>query len=86
MAGVVDWDIATPGDWRFDLVCLAFVCQMYPKTCEPDALATVITVVHEHCDVRRLRRSSWRARPCAHSSSCAVISLIESSLRVGGCR
>ena len=50
VTGVFDWDIATPGDWRFDLVCLAFVCQMYPKTCEPDALATVITAVHDHCD------------------------------------
>ena len=50
VTGVFDWDIATPGDWRFDLVCLAFACQMYPKTCEPDALATVITAVHEHCD------------------------------------
>ena len=50
VTGVFDWDIATPGDWRFDLVNLAFVCQMYPKTCEPDALATVITAVNEHCD------------------------------------
>ena len=51
VTGVVDWDIATPGDWRFDLVSFAFVCQMYPKSCEPDALATVVTAVHEHCDV-----------------------------------
>ena len=51
MTGVVDWDIATPGDWRFDLVSFAFVCQMYPKSREPDVLATVVTAVHEHCDV-----------------------------------
>jgi aminoglycoside phosphotransferase (APT) family kinase protein len=50
VTGVFDWDIATPGDWRFDLVCLAFACQMYPKTCEPGALVTVITAVREHCD------------------------------------
>ncbi len=50
VTGVFDWDIAGPGEWRFDLVNLAFACQMYPKTCEPDALATVIAAVHEHCD------------------------------------
>jgi len=50
VTGVFDWDIATSGDWRFDLVCLAFACQMFPKTCEPDALATVIDAVREHCD------------------------------------
>ena len=50
VTAVFDWDIASPGEWRFDLVNLAFGCQMYPKTCEPDALATVIAAVHEHCD------------------------------------
>jgi thiamine kinase-like enzyme len=50
VTGVFDWDIAGPGDWRFDLVNLAFACQMYPKTCEPDALATVIAAVREHCE------------------------------------
>lgn len=50
VTGVFDWDIASPGEWRFDLVNLAFACQMYPKTCEPDALATVVAAVHEHCD------------------------------------
>jgi len=50
VSGVFDWDIASPGDWRFDLVNLAFACQMYPKTCSPDALAMVIAAVHEHCD------------------------------------
>ncbi len=50
VTGVFDWDIAGPGEWRFDLVNLAFACQMYPKTCEPEALATVIAAVREHCD------------------------------------
>jgi hypothetical protein len=50
VTGVFDWDIAGPGDWRFDLVCLAFACQMYPKTCEPDALVAVTAAVREHCD------------------------------------
>ena len=50
MTGVFDWEIVCPGEWRFDLVNLAFGCQMYPDTCEPDALAIVIAAVHEHCD------------------------------------
>jgi hypothetical protein len=50
VTGVFDWDIAGPGDWRFDLVNLSFACQMYPKTCEPDALAAVIAAVRDHCD------------------------------------
>jgi aminoglycoside phosphotransferase (APT) family kinase protein len=50
VTGVFDWDIAGPGDWRFDLVCLAFACQMYPKTCDAEALAIVIAAVREHCD------------------------------------
>ena len=50
VTGVFDWDIAGPGDWRFDLVTLAFACQMYPKTCEPAAIATVNAAVREHCD------------------------------------
>jgi len=50
VTGVFDWDIASAGDWRFDLVNLAFACQMYPKTCEPAALEYVIGAVREHCD------------------------------------
>ena len=50
VSGVFDWDIACPGDWRFDVVNLAFACQMYPKSCEPEALVTVIAAVREHCD------------------------------------
>jgi hypothetical protein len=50
VTGVFDWDIAGPGEWRFDLVNLAFACQMYPKTCEREALEAVIGAVHEHCD------------------------------------
>ena len=50
VVGVFDWDIAGPGDWRFDLVNLAFACQMYPQSCEPNAVAAVVAAVHEHCD------------------------------------
>ena len=85
VSGVFDWDIACPGEWRFDLVNLAFDCQMYPKTCEPDALEIVIAAVHERCDAPP-RRSSWLARPCDRFGSFAVVSLTGSSLRVRGCR
>ena len=50
VTGVFDWEIAGPGDWRFDLVCLAFACQMYPKTVEPAAFSAVMDGVREHCD------------------------------------
>ena len=50
VTGVFDWDIAGPGDWRFDLVNLAFGCQMYPRTCDATALEKVIAAVREHCD------------------------------------
>jgi Ser/Thr protein kinase RdoA (MazF antagonist) len=50
VSGVFDWDIAGPGEWRFDLVNLAFAYQIHPEICEPDALAMVIAAVCEHCD------------------------------------
>jgi Ser/Thr protein kinase RdoA (MazF antagonist) len=50
VVGVFDWDIAGPGEWRFDLVSLAFACQMYPRTCEANALAAVTAAVREQCD------------------------------------
>jgi aminoglycoside phosphotransferase len=51
VSGVFDWDIAGAGDWRFDLVTLAFACEMYPKTCEREARALVDAAVRDHCDV-----------------------------------
>ena len=37
VTGVLDWEIAGPGDWRFDLVVLAFGCHIAPGSCEPAA-------------------------------------------------
>ena len=31
VTGIFDWDIAGAGDWRFDLVCLAFACAIAPE-------------------------------------------------------
>ena len=55
VTGVFDWEIAGAGDWRFDLVCLALACQVYPKTCEPEAVAAIVAAVHEECDLLTAR-------------------------------
>ena len=43
------WDIAGPGDWRFDLVMLAFGCLVRPRSCEPAAAALIIDAVRSEC-------------------------------------
>ena len=42
VCGVFDWEIAGPGDWRFDLVNLTFWCLVSPSSCEHDAAQIVI--------------------------------------------
>jgi aminoglycoside phosphotransferase (APT) family kinase protein len=49
VVGVFDWDIAGPGDWRFDLVMLAFGCLIRPEACEPAAAALVTEAVRSEC-------------------------------------
>jgi aminoglycoside phosphotransferase (APT) family kinase protein len=49
VTGVVDWEIAGPGDWRFDLVMLAFGCHIRPDLCEPAASALVTDTVRSEC-------------------------------------
>jgi aminoglycoside phosphotransferase (APT) family kinase protein len=49
VVGVFDWDIAGPGDWRFDLVMLAFGCHIRPDLCEPAAAALVTEAVRSRC-------------------------------------
>jgi len=49
VVGVFDWDIAGPGDWRFDLVMLAFGCLVRPRACEPEAAALVTAAVRSEC-------------------------------------
>lgn len=41
VTGVFDWEIATPGDWRFDVVTLAFWSSMVPGQVPADARAMV---------------------------------------------
>ncbi len=50
VTGVFDWDIAGAGDWRFDLVSLAFGCSVSRKGCEPAALEAVSAAVRRECD------------------------------------
>src|SRR5262245_41717489 len=38
-----------PGDWRFDLVMLAFGCLVRPDACEPAAAALVTEAVRAEC-------------------------------------
>ena len=49
VVAVLDWDIAGPGDWRFDLVMLAFGCVVRPRSCEPAAAALIIDAVRSEC-------------------------------------
>ena len=49
VTGVIDWEVAGPGDWRFDLVMLAFGCYIRPDSCEPAASALVTEAVRSHC-------------------------------------
>ena len=46
---MLDWEVAGPGDWRFDLVMLAFGCHIRPDSCEPAASALVTEAVRSHC-------------------------------------
>ena len=49
VVGVFDWEIAGPGDWRFDLVMLAFGCAVSPESCDPAAVALVSDAVRSEC-------------------------------------
>jgi aminoglycoside phosphotransferase (APT) family kinase protein len=49
VTGVLDWEIAGPGDWRFDLVMLAFGCHIGPDSCEPAASELVTEAVRSEC-------------------------------------
>jgi aminoglycoside phosphotransferase (APT) family kinase protein len=49
VTGVLDWEVAGPGDWRFDLVMLAFGCHIRPDLCEPAASALVTDTVRSEC-------------------------------------
>src|SRR5262245_12387037 len=71
VTGVIDWEIAGPGDWRFDLVMLAFGCHIRPDTCEPDASALVTEAVRSHCpdDVAALLRAGRVLRQASMSAA-----------------
>ena len=49
VVGVFDWDVAGPGDWRFDLVMLAFGCRLQPAVCDPGALDLVTEAMRTEC-------------------------------------
>jgi Phosphotransferase enzyme family len=49
IVAVLDWDIAGPGDWRCDLVMLAFGCVVRPQSCEPAAATLITDAVRSEC-------------------------------------
>jgi aminoglycoside phosphotransferase (APT) family kinase protein len=49
VVGVFDWDVAGPGDWRFDLVMLGFGCRLQPAACDPGALDLIAAAVRAEC-------------------------------------
>jgi len=49
IVGVFDWDLAGPGDWRFDLVMLAFGCSIQADSCDPEALDHITTAMRNEC-------------------------------------
>ena len=46
VVGVFDWEIASPGDWRFDLVHLWFWCTVLPQVGDAEATAVLSTAMH----------------------------------------
>ena len=54
MTGVFDWELASPGDWRFDVVTLAFSTHVVPSQSTPEARALVMETAREVCEPRVL--------------------------------
>jgi aminoglycoside phosphotransferase (APT) family kinase protein len=52
VTGVVDWDLASIGDWRLDLVSLAYWCALEPSHVASDASAIVAAAVRDACPAR----------------------------------
>lgn len=50
VTGVFDWEIATPGDWRFDVVTLAFWMAVVPAGFTEDARVLVRERAQAVCD------------------------------------
>lgn len=71
VVGVFDWEIASAGDWRFDLATLLFACVVYPKSCDRDAVAVVTNAFTERCprDVRTLMMACQALRILAQEAA-----------------
>lgn len=50
VTGVFDWEFATPGDWRFDAVTLAFWSHMVPERTTHAARELLIAHAREVCE------------------------------------
>jgi aminoglycoside phosphotransferase (APT) family kinase protein len=49
VTGVVDWELATIGDWRLDLVSLAYGAAMQPSLVDDDTAVFVLDRAREAC-------------------------------------
>lgn len=54
VTGVFDWDLATPGDWRFDLVTLAFWSAVLPNAFADEARHIIRERLHAVCEPETL--------------------------------
>ena len=46
---IFDWEFATTGDWRYDLVTMAFWSVLLPAQIPPAAAALAVNAMHHHC-------------------------------------
>lgn len=49
VTGVFDWEMAWPGDWRFDLVTLAFWAVLLPEQIPAPAARLIVERMHAAC-------------------------------------
>ena len=49
VTGVFDWELATSGDWRSDLVTLAFWSSIVPAQVPPEVRDTIVRRLVEEC-------------------------------------
>jgi aminoglycoside phosphotransferase (APT) family kinase protein len=49
ITAVFDWEFASAGDWRYDLVTLAFWSTLIPWSIPPDVARIAVERMHQHC-------------------------------------
>jgi aminoglycoside phosphotransferase (APT) family kinase protein len=92
VTSIFDWEIAGPGDWRFDLVTVAFWGLVYPRAADPDACALVLDAIRAECSpktasmmfacqsLRAISMQSTHRSERRGSTACHIISALEGLL------